>query len=143
MNPIEIPPPRPKKKPLHPYPHKIANSAKTEVKVSHQLGRSHSPNVSVPERENLSPTSVLSVICSDTVEAAVVEMHKNRVTPASSTTDAHSAHSLFIERDEEYVTSNVSAKEEIGSHLSRETSFASVADDKITMVSYYFHLFSY
>ncbi|KAI3464195.1 hypothetical protein Pfo_020858 [Paulownia fortunei] len=133
LDPTEIPPPRPKKKPLHPYPRKIVDSANTKVMVSHQLERSRSPDASVPERANLSPTSVLSVIGSDTLESTVAEMHKSHLSPASCSTDAHSAYSLFTEREDEYVTSNISAKEEIGSCLSMKSSFASVPDNKSTM----------
>ncbi|KAK6153231.1 hypothetical protein DH2020_012870 [Rehmannia glutinosa] len=109
LNPIEIPPPRSKKKPLHPYPRKIVDSANTQVMVPHRLEKSHSPYVSLHKRADRSPTSV------------------------SCATDAHSAHSLFTERDDEYMTSEISAKEEIGSRLSMKTSFESLPDDKSTM----------
>ncbi|KAH9625785.1 hypothetical protein KSS87_006029 [Heliosperma pusillum] len=58
--PIEIPPPRPKRKPSHPYPRKHMLPTKKQNTVD-KLARSVSPNPSIYEQENQSPTSVLSV----------------------------------------------------------------------------------
>ncbi|KAF5457554.1 hypothetical protein F2P56_021649 [Juglans regia] len=60
--PIEIPPPRPKRKPKHPYPRKLGIRPKKETSTLKQPIRSASPNISVSEEENQSPTSVLSAI---------------------------------------------------------------------------------
>ncbi|KAL0356408.1 UNVERIFIED_CONTAM: protein REVEILLE 1 [Sesamum radiatum] len=105
LSPIEIPPPRPKKKPLHPYPRKTVDPANTEGMVPNQVGGT---TESAAERENYSPTSVFSAI-------------------ASCATDALSAN------DNEYATSNISSKEEDGFHLSMKISSASVPDNKTTM----------
>ncbi|GFP99071.1 titan-like protein [Phtheirospermum japonicum] len=123
LNRNEIPPPRPKKKPLYPYPRKLVDPANAKVIIV-----SHSPD----ERANRSPTSVLPVIDYD-------EMHKSSLSPASCATDAHSACSLFTERGDEYVKSEISAKEEIGSCSSVRTSFASVPDNKSNMKFELFH----
>lgn len=56
VKPTEIPPPRPKRKPMHPYPRKLSAPLKT---CSHHA-RSTSPNSSGSDQENQSPTSVLS-----------------------------------------------------------------------------------
>lgn len=56
VKPIEIPPPRPKRKPMHPYPRKLS----APIKMGGQHGRSTSPNSSGSDQENQSPTSVLS-----------------------------------------------------------------------------------
>ncbi|KAK1423495.1 hypothetical protein QVD17_18798 [Tagetes erecta] len=56
VKPIEIPPPRPKRKPTHPYPRKLSAPIKTESQ--HQ--RSTSPNSLGSDQENQSPTSVLT-----------------------------------------------------------------------------------
>ncbi|KAJ4974595.1 hypothetical protein NE237_007769 [Protea cynaroides] len=64
--PIEIPPPRPKRKPMHPYPRKLVLSVKKGNSVPDQQERSSSPNLSVTEQVNQSPTSVFSAIGSDT-----------------------------------------------------------------------------
>ncbi|XP_020548212.1 protein REVEILLE 7-like isoform X1 [Sesamum indicum] len=124
LSPIEIPPPRPKKKPLHPYPRKTVDPANTEVVVSNQVGGT---TESAAERENYSPTSVFSAIGSDNLESTVAEMHKSRLSPASCATDALSGN------DNEYATSNISSKEEDGFHLSMKISSASVPDNKTTM----------
>ncbi|XP_075504964.1 protein REVEILLE 7-like [Primulina tabacum] len=105
FNPNEIPPPRPKKKPLHPYPRK-ADSVTAESLVSPQPVRSPSSDGSFANRENLSPTSVLSTVCSDP------EIHKARVSPASCATDARSAKLMAAENDNEYVTSAPISKED-------------------------------
>ncbi|KAL2551282.1 Protein REVEILLE 1 [Forsythia ovata] len=65
VKPIEIPPPRPKRKPMHPYPRKRVSPFKTGVLASDKPTRSTSSNLSVPEQENQSPTSVLSAFGSD------------------------------------------------------------------------------
>ncbi|CAH1413805.1 unnamed protein product [Lactuca virosa] len=58
VKPIEIPPPRPKRKPMHPYPRKLSAPIKTGGHGQH--ARSTSPNSSGSDQENQSPTSVLS-----------------------------------------------------------------------------------
>ncbi|KAL3824951.1 hypothetical protein ACJIZ3_020980 [Penstemon smallii] len=130
LNPIEIPPPRPKKKPLYPYPRKIVDSVDPELIVSSQMEGSHTPDVSVAERENLSPTSVLSAAVDGTLETTVADTHKSRISPASCATDVHSAN--FLENDNENVTSNTSAVERDGLNLSIKSS-ATVCDDKSTV----------
>ncbi|KAL8041748.1 hypothetical protein ABFX02_09G004100 [Erythranthe guttata] len=120
LDPIEIPPPRPKKKPLHPYPRK---------RVPHRM--------EVDECENYSPTSVLSP---DKFESSnVSEIHKSRISPPSSCSDndALSSADLFLaenknenenENENENVASNMSCEDEEGSHLPKKISSASVQD---------------
>ncbi|MQL87092.1 hypothetical protein Taro_019637 [Colocasia esculenta] len=55
---IEIPPPRPKRKPLHPYPRKLGYSPSRDVAFT-AAKRSPSPTSSVSEQGDRSPTSVL------------------------------------------------------------------------------------
>jgi len=69
LEPIEIPPPRPKRKPMHPYPRKVMPPPRKESPVE-QRGRSTSPHSSLSEQENQSPNSVLSAVVSDTVGSA-------------------------------------------------------------------------
>ncbi|PIN24832.1 Transcription factor, Myb superfamily [Handroanthus impetiginosus] len=123
LNPIEIPPPRPKKKPLHPYPRKLVDSANAEIMVSPD-------DVSVPERDNLSPSSVLSAIGSDSLKSTAMEMHKSCLSPVSCATDSRSAYSLFTERDNDHATFDISVKEEIGFHLTMKTTFGPRPGDK-------------
>ncbi|KAL8200277.1 hypothetical protein R6Q57_011616 [Mikania cordata] len=62
VKPIEIPPPRPKRKPMHPYPRKLA----APITTGGQHERSTSPNSSGSDQEHRSPTSVLSAGGSNT-----------------------------------------------------------------------------
>lgn len=59
---IEIPPPRPKRKPMHPYPRKLAIPVKSGTLAPEISKRSASPNLCLSETENQSPTSVLSAL---------------------------------------------------------------------------------
>ncbi|GJW16453.1 hypothetical protein Tco_0020586 [Tanacetum coccineum] len=52
VKPIEIPPPRPKRNPMHCYPRKPS----APVKTTGHRGRSTSPNLSGSDQENQSPT---------------------------------------------------------------------------------------
>ncbi|XP_062158572.1 protein REVEILLE 7-like isoform X2 [Alnus glutinosa] len=83
IEPAEIPPPRPKKKPLHPYPRKSADSL-NGVSVTNQCERSPSPNLLVTEKDTSSPTSVLSAAGSDSLGSAVSEQHGICLSPTSS-----------------------------------------------------------
>nr|GMC73258.1 protein REVEILLE 1-like isoform X2 [Ipomoea batatas] len=107
--PIEIPPPRPKKKPLHPYPRKMVDSSKPEMEVLGQSERSPSKIYS-GERDNQSPDSVLSAIGSDDMESPVAELQHTQRSPASCTSDADSPNLAPIENDNECLTSNSSVE---------------------------------
>lgn len=62
---IEIPPPRPKRKPLRPYPRKLGNSSSKETPALKQLERPPLQTHTICEEENRSPTSVLSAVGSE------------------------------------------------------------------------------
>ncbi|XP_057804136.1 protein REVEILLE 7-like isoform X2 [Salvia miltiorrhiza] len=126
-SPIAIPPPRPKKKPLHPYPRK--NVDRAEVTATHQQ-EGVTDDVSIAKGENYSPTSVFSAIGSDNLESSVADVHKSRLSPASCATDDFSAN-LFTDNDHE--TSNTSSKEDHGFGLPMKISSASLPDNKSTM----------
>jgi hypothetical protein len=117
LNPIEIPPPRPKKKPLHPYPRKVVDSQKTGVADSNQNEQSLPPNLTGEERDTRSPTSVLSAIGSDTSGSPFSELQKSsHLSPTSCTSeDAHSANVMLVENENECMTSNSCVEEEKGS----------------------------
>ncbi|KZV34778.1 TITAN-like protein [Dorcoceras hygrometricum] len=125
FNPNEIPPPRPKKKPLHPYPRK-ADSITAEAMVSPQPERSPSSDVTFANRENLSPTSVLSTVCSEP------EIYKACVSPASCSTDARSAKFLATDNDNEYVTSGITSKEDEDNNYSVKVSSIAVPANNST-----------
>lgn len=111
LNVIDIPPPRPKKKPLHPYPRKMVDSPVANTAVSGQPERSPSPNVL--GRDSHSPVSVLTAIGSDVSEYPVAEQQNSHFSPASCTTDAHSANIISAENDDESMNSNSNTMEEI------------------------------
>lgn len=58
MESIEIPPPRPKRKPNHPYPRKLVEIPAKEISNTEQA---------MIDQENQSPKSVLSAVGSDTL----------------------------------------------------------------------------
>lgn len=62
MKVIEIPPPRPKRKPMHPYPRKLVNPLINTEILNEDQHRSVCQNSSVSEQEQLSPTSVLYAV---------------------------------------------------------------------------------
>ncbi|XP_047955848.1 protein REVEILLE 1 isoform X1 [Salvia hispanica] len=73
VKPVEIPPPRPKRKPMHPYPRKLVSPIKTGILIPE---RSVSPNQS--------PTSVLSVVGSEQSGGADSCMPGGSLSPMSS-----------------------------------------------------------
>ncbi|OWM62687.1 protein REVEILLE 2-like isoform X1 [Punica granatum] len=77
---VEIPPPRPKRKPVHPYPRKSVNSPR-EAPISYRTEL-------VAAKENLSPRSVLSVggSESDTSGPLASDDHSGCPTPNSCST---------------------------------------------------------
>ncbi|KAL3527397.1 hypothetical protein ACH5RR_012053 [Cinchona calisaya] len=82
--PIEIPPPRPKRKPLHPYPRKLSNSVKSGALAIEKPTRAVAPNVWIPIEANQSPTSVLSKFCLDTPGATDSNTPEGSLSPVSS-----------------------------------------------------------
>lgn len=131
---IEIPPPRPKRKPMHPYPRKSVDVVEG-IRALNQLERSLSPNLSVSEKENQSPTSVLSAIASDTLGSEGSEQHNGCSSPTSCTTDVHSVSLLPIEKENEHLTSNSSAEEKKGSSSSVQISSGPMPAKFLSMVT--------
>ncbi|PHT79271.1 hypothetical protein BC332_32081 [Capsicum chinense] len=111
LNAIDIPSPRPKKKPLHRYPRKMVDSLVANKAVSGQPESSPSPNVS--GRKSRSPDSVLLAIGSGVSEYPVSEQQNSRFSPAYCTTDVHTSNIISAENDDESMTSNSSTVEEI------------------------------
>ncbi|KAL6178298.1 hypothetical protein ACLB2K_049816 [Fragaria x ananassa] len=102
LKPIEIPPPRPKRKPMHPYPRKHNGSPER---------RSPSPNFSVAEKGQESPTSVLSIPGSDIIGSAALEQYNRSQPSTSCTTDMRSANLSHVEKENDYATSSPSTEE--------------------------------
>ncbi|KAG6607421.1 Protein REVEILLE 7, partial [Cucurbita argyrosperma subsp. sororia] len=99
INPIEIPPPRPKRKPLHPYPRKAVDSLKA-ISVAREPERSPSPNLSIAEKETQSPTSVLTGFSSDDQISTVSEQHNRCSSPISQAVDIQSTRLPSVRKGE-------------------------------------------
>ncbi|CAN1265766.1 Protein REVEILLE 7 [Linum perenne] len=110
IKPTEIPPPRPKRKPLHPYPRKC-----TDVASNNQFERSQSPNLLSMEKENHSPTSVLSTVASELLESPVSEMQHGCSSLTSCTSDVQSFGLLPIEKDSSEPIGSDSPSSPVGS----------------------------
>ncbi|KAL2521937.1 protein REVEILLE 7-like [Forsythia ovata] len=103
VKPIEIPPPRPKRKPVHPYPRKQGSPVKTVISAPKKPLSSVSPSLSVLELENQSPTSVLSAIGSDATTDS--DMPNGCSSPVSSAA-ANSSEESKSSPGREYVRSS-------------------------------------
>ncbi|KAM0957595.1 hypothetical protein ACFX2F_025920 [Malus domestica] len=88
--PIDIPPPRPKRKPMRPYPRKLVHPLNKETSTVEQSARSASPNLSVSEQENQSPKSVLCVIGSDAMGSTDSNTPSDGLSPDSSAAGVNS-----------------------------------------------------
>ncbi|XP_058090531.1 protein CCA1-like [Magnolia sinica] len=108
---IEIPPPRPKRKPVHPYPRKLIHSSTKGISVPEQLERSSSPT-SAYEQDNRSPSSVLSAVGSDTVWSTVSNLSNGCSSPVSSAAGSNPVGLLLEKQENGYPTSTSSAEEE-------------------------------
>ncbi|KAI5591204.1 hypothetical protein POPTR_004G074300v4 [Populus trichocarpa] len=93
VEPIEIPPPRPKRKPMHPYPRKLAHPLEKELLIPEKSLRSSSPNFSISEQENQSPTSVLSAVGSDALGSTDSDTPNHSLSPVSFAGGVHHADS--------------------------------------------------
>ncbi|GMG99546.1 hypothetical protein Nepgr_001386 [Nepenthes gracilis] len=94
---VEIPPPRPKRKPIHPYPRKLVLQPTKEMPVHDQPSRCTSPNTPISEPENQSPTSVFSAFASDTLGSADLTVHSP--SPVSSAEIVNKAFCLSAENN--------------------------------------------
>ncbi|CAN6173694.1 unnamed protein product [Urochloa humidicola] len=81
---IEIPPPRPKRKPLHPYPRKSADSGTAANPAMGQPKLAPVSSSSGSDQENGSPVSVLSAMQSDAFGSSVSNPSTGCTSPTSS-----------------------------------------------------------
>ncbi|KAK4278077.1 hypothetical protein QN277_015971 [Acacia crassicarpa] len=89
MESIEIPPPRPKRKPMHPYPRKLVELPNKEASVQKQLMMSNSLKSSDFDQENQSPKSVLSAVGSQTLGSSDSDTLNGSSSPISSISPVH------------------------------------------------------
>ncbi|KAI3982996.1 hypothetical protein MKX01_010479 [Papaver californicum] len=115
VKPIEIPPPRPKRKPMHPYPRKMVSSTKKQTLVSDKLERSMSPNFSTSEQDNQSPTSVLSAVGSDAMGSSFSNTQSRSQSPVSSVSDVKHVISSSTKQENGSPSTSSLAEEENGS----------------------------
>uniref|UniRef100_A0A7N0VDP9 Uncharacterized protein n=1 Tax=Kalanchoe fedtschenkoi TaxID=63787 RepID=A0A7N0VDP9_KALFE len=101
---IKIPPPRPKRKPSHPYPRKLAEAPNKSCPNIQENGTSS--NLKTMERKAQSPTSVLSPEGSHTSTPHLKGQGSGSVTPTSS--GSNLSHVLDMDR----LTKNNSTLEE-------------------------------
>ncbi|KAE8726566.1 Protein REVEILLE 7 [Hibiscus syriacus] len=112
---IEIPPPRPKRKPMHPYPRKSVVPLKG-ISPSSQPEWSLSPNHLVPEQDNKSPSSVLSAFVFDAMGSSASEQPNRCSSPISCTTaNIQSLDASPVEKENDYVTSTEKDNESLAS----------------------------
>ncbi|XP_019436773.1 PREDICTED: protein REVEILLE 7-like isoform X2 [Lupinus angustifolius] len=114
IQPIDIPPPRPKRKPLHPYPRKSIGSSKGHS-IPSESGISPSSNLLVAEKDTHTPTSMLSAFTSEAFGQSFSEQTNRCVSPNSCTTDIHSLSLSPVEKDNECMTSDSSEEDKKGS----------------------------
>ncbi|TQD94238.1 hypothetical protein C1H46_020190 [Malus baccata] len=129
IRPIEIPPPRPKRKPVHPYPRKSVDC------LNGTPERSPSPQFSAQGKDQQSPPSVLSAQGSDLLGSAALDEHNRSSTPTSCTTDMHSTGPSHFEKENDSMTFSSSAEEVQGSSPSVQLSADSVLE-KFPSVNY-------
>lgn len=86
---IEIPPPRPKRKPTHPYPRKLVEIPKNEMSNLEQPLRSNSLKSLDFGQENKSPKSVLSAVVSETLGSSDSDTPTGSLSPVSSISAVH------------------------------------------------------
>ncbi|GAU36764.1 hypothetical protein TSUD_213300, partial [Trifolium subterraneum] len=86
---IEIPPPRPKRKPIHPYPRKLVEIPKNEISNLEQPLRSNSLVSLDFGQENNSPKSVLSAVASETLGFSDSDTPTGSLSPVSSVSAVH------------------------------------------------------
>ncbi|KAL8109276.1 uncharacterized protein LOC141672664 [Apium graveolens] len=84
--PIEVPPPRPKRKHMHPYPRNMVKlNSGTSVKDEDNI--SSASNLPISGQENQSPSSVFSALGSEITGASDPNLPHDGLSPASSTAD--------------------------------------------------------
>ncbi|XP_043695923.1 protein REVEILLE 1-like [Telopea speciosissima] len=133
VKPIEIPPPRPKRKPMHPYPRKLVASVKKGNSVPEQQERSPSPNLSVTERVNQSPMSVLSAVGSDTTGSSSSNSPDGCASSVSSAAGSNTINYLFTDQWNGHMPSTSLAEDENGSPSSVLANAAPIPHDQSSM----------
>ncbi|XP_026664880.2 uncharacterized protein LOC103717988 isoform X2 [Phoenix dactylifera] len=130
---VEIPPPRPKRKPLHPYPRKLGNSPSKGLPVMERPEWSSLPIPSAFEPENSSPVSVLSAVGSDAVGSTVSNPTHACTSPVLSAARSDLIGTLFTEQENGCQSPTPSVEDENRSTSPGPASTCLVAEDKSQM----------
>lgn len=81
---IEIPPPRPKRKPMHPYPRKLVEMVGSkEISIPKKAMNSNSLKTSDFDQANQSPKSVLSTLGSEILGSSDSDTPNGSLSPIS------------------------------------------------------------
>ncbi|OIW16122.1 hypothetical protein TanjilG_18837 [Lupinus angustifolius] len=94
---IEIPPPRPKRKPMHPYPRKLVETRKKRVSNTEQPLRPCSLKSSHFDQEDISPKSVLSADVSEALGSSDSDTPTQSLSPLSSINGVHTSGFSHVE----------------------------------------------
>ncbi|KAL1365432.1 hypothetical protein HN51_013460 [Arachis hypogaea] len=95
---IEIPPPRPKRKPMHPYPRKLVGTPNKITSVKEQPNRSNSLKSQADfDQENQSPKSVLTGVGSDSHGSSDSDTPNGSLSPMSSVSGVNSSGFTLVE----------------------------------------------
>jgi len=129
---IEIPPPRPKRKPLHPYPRKLGNSP--SIPAMERQEWCLTPELSVPEhdtqleskmsgneQDDLSPTSVLSAVGSDTCASSASDLLNSCTSPVSSAVGSDPVGTSLSEQENGCQSATTSVDEDDKSLMQRNS----------------------
>ncbi|KAF5730262.1 Homeodomain-like superfamily protein putative isoform 1 [Tripterygium wilfordii] len=130
IKPIDIPPPRPKRKPMHPYPRKPVDTLSRAS--PNQPERYPSPSFSIADGENQSPTSVLSAVASEKVSSGVSEQNNQCSSPTSCTTEMQSINLSPTEKENEHRACNPCAEQDKGS-FSDQVSAVTILENFLPM----------
>ncbi|KAJ0966768.1 hypothetical protein J5N97_023685 [Dioscorea zingiberensis] len=127
---IEIPPPRPKRKPMHPYPRKLGIPS-AKILFPERQAWSISTNLPLPEQEKGSPTSVLSAIGSD-ASGSSGSNSPNRCTSPISSASGSNPDGSFNDQENGIGSCSVSVEKQ-GTPLAFSLSAKLTADDTSVM----------
>lgn len=134
MESIEIPPPRPKRRPMHPYPRKLVELSNKEISNPEQRVRSDSLKSSDFDQENQSPKSVLSAVGSDTLGSSDSDTPNRSLSPVSSISGVH-ANSFAVARPKTLLSLEDECLPPAGLNTD------SALDDQLPMVLILFYFF--
>lgn len=130
---IAIPPPRPKRKPLHPYPRKLGNSPSKGPPILEQPEWSSLSIPSVIELESSSPVSVLSAVGSDTIGSTCSNPPHGCTSPESSAARSDPVGTLLTEQENGCLSPAPSVEDENRSPSPGSALTCLVTEDKYQM----------